>query len=234
MANFFDFSSDKMNVYLLLLDSSGSMEDDEKKMRKGVKLYSQSFEDFSEKNSIVVSVSSFNHDLHLSDFRPVSELNTNYSAYGGTALYYSIVNAATYLMKYVKELTKLKKCAPRVTFILFSDGEPSGCDRKSWREGKQAVERLNYSGVTTAFIAFGESIKSEFGEKMGFQSIIDVNNRDALLKFLSEDLPRSCKNQSKSRKPLGSNFFSQINTNSKEYSHTTEQALEDDDWISSI
>ena len=63
MANFFGFSSDKMNVYLLLIDSSGSMAEDEENVIKGLKLYQESFEGFSETNSIVVSVSRFNHHL---------------------------------------------------------------------------------------------------------------------------------------------------------------------------
>ena len=234
MANFFGFSSDKMNVYLLLIDSSGSMAEDEENVIKGLKLYQESFEGFSETNSIVVSVSRFNHHLFLSEFQPVSEFKVNYSADGGTALHYSIVTAAKYLMQYVKELTELKKCSPIVTFILFSDGHPSNCDTKSWRDGKEAVEWLNYSGVTTAFVAFGDSITSEFGKKMGFQSTIDVDKSDTLLKFFGEDLSRLSKEQSKSRKSLGSNFFSQIKGKTEQYSHTTEQALEDDDWISCI
>lgn len=233
MANFFDFSSDRMSIFLLLIDSSGSMEDDEKNVKKGLKMYQESFEGFSEANSIAISVCRFNEELHLSEFRPVSEFETYYCACGGTALHYSIVNAAEYLKHYVDEVIKRKECEPNVTFILFSDGLPSG-DRAYPSQGKNAIEQLNYSGVTTVFVAFGKAITSKFGQKMGFQSTIDVSDRNTLLNFLGEDLSRACQKQSKSRKPLGSNFFSKIASQSEEYSHTTEQALEDDDWISSI
>lgn len=235
MGNFFNFSSDNMNIFLLLLDSSGSMDGDEENVKKGLKQFQKSFEGFSESNSIAISVCKFNGELYLDEFKPVSEFNaTKYFANGGTALNYSIVNGAKYLNEYVAKVTELNGCQPRVTFILFSDGEASFCDTYSWRAGKYAVEKLNYSGVTTVFVAFGEAITSEYGEKMGFQSTIEVNNRETLIKFFGEDLSRACKEQSKSRKALGSNFFSKIKGKSEPYSHTTEQALEDDDWISSI
>lgn len=235
MANFYDFSSDNINVFLLLIDSSSSMKDDEYNVRKGMQLYQKSFENFPEINSIAVSVSKFNSDFYPSDFKHVNEIDTSYSTDGATALYYSIVQGANHLKNYIKKVTELKKCIPRGTFVVFSDGEPC-CDLMSQRDAKKAINELNYAGITTVFVAFGNAISSEFGRKLGFMSTIDVDDKEILINFLGIELSKSCKEQSKSLKALGANFFSQAvnNSNSESYSQTTTQALEDDSWIDDI
>lgn len=235
MANFYDFSSDNINIFLLLIDNSGSMGNDEDNVRKGMKLYQKSFDNFPEANSIAVSVSMFNSDFYPADFKRVNEFNTRYHTDGGTALYYSIVKGAEHLKKYINKVTELKKCIPRATFVVFSDGEPC-YDKMYWEDAKEAIDKLNYAGITTVFVAFGNAISSKFGKKMGFMSTIDVDDRETLINFLGVELSKSCKEQSKSLKALGANFFSQAvnNGNSECYSQTTAQALEDDSWIDDI
>lgn len=235
MANFYDFSSDNINIFLLLIDDSGSMEYDEDNVRKGMKLYQKSFDNFPEANSIAVSVSKFDSDFYPSDFKQVKEIDTRYSTGGATALYYSIVQGAKHLKKYINKVTELKKCIPRGTFVVFSDGEPCN-DRMDEEDAKEVINELNYAGITTVFVAFGKAISSEFGKKLGFMSVIDVNDKETLINFLGVELSKSCKEQSKSLKALGANFFSQAvnNGNSEAYSQTTAQALEDDSWIDDI
>lgn len=235
MANFYDFSSDNINIFLLLIDNSSSMEYDENNVRKGMKLYQKSFENFPEANSIAVSVSKFNSDFYPSDFKQVKEIDTRYSTCGTTALYYSIVQGAKHLKNYIKKVTELKKCIPRGTFVVFSDGKPCS-DMMNWEDAREAINELNYAGITTVFVAFGDAISSEFGKEMGFMSTIDVDDKETLINFLGVELSKSCKEQSKSLKALGANFFSQAvnNGNSEAYSQTTAQALEDDSWIDDI
>ena len=95
---------------------------------------------------------------------------------------------------------------------------------------------MNEMGITTVFVAFGKAISSNFGDELGFQATVDVKDRDSLVEFMGEELSKSCKEQSRSMKALGSNFFSHANDNesSSGYSNITSQALEDDDWIDSI
>lgn len=235
MANFFDFSSDKIDVFLLLLDRSGSMERDERNVRDGLEMYKKSFEDFPESNSIAVSISKFSDDFYPGEFKHISEFSTYYDTNGATALYYSIVKGARHLNNYIAKVTERTGCIPRATFILFSDGEPCR-DRRNRHDAKEAINNLNYAGVTTVFVAFGGAIESKFGEQLGFMSTIDVTDRDKLVNFLGVELSKSCKEQSKSLKALGANFFSQAigNEDSEGYSHTTTQALEDDSWINDI
>lgn len=235
MANFYDFSSDKIDIFAMLIDSSTSMKVSEKDVRNGLDLYKKSFENFPEANSIAVSVCKFNSSFYPDDFRPVSSFSTEYSTKGATALYYSICKAAEHLNNYISEVTTRTGCIPRATFIVFSDGEPCD-DRMREEDAKETIEKLNYAGATTVFVAFGDAIESDFGKRLGFMATIDVTDRETLVNFLGVELSKSCKEQSRSLKALGANFFSQAvdNGNSQGYSHTTAQALEDESWINDI
>lgn len=235
MSNFYNFSSDKIDIYLLLLDGSSSMEDDEDNVCKGLRLFKESFDDFYLANSIVVSVCRFDDEFYPGDFRPVREMDTHYSTRGRTALNYSLVKSADLLTSYVREVARRTGLTPKVTFVCFSDGHPCG-DRMYTEDGKAAIERMNCAKYTTAFAAFGGEINSQFGRDMGFVANVDVTQRSALLNFLGVELSNSCKEQSQSLKSLGSSFFSQAieKSQSQEYSQTTAQALEDNSWIDEI
>ena len=234
MSNFMDFSSDKVDVFLLVIDKSGSMEKDHKNVIKGLELYKKSFENFPDANSISVSVCKFDGSFYKEEFRKVKDINTSYCTGSATALFYSICKASDYLTEYIQKIITEKHIVPKATFILFSDGEPC-YDRMNEKDGKAAIRALNAKGVTTVFVAFGEAIESEFGKRLGFQATIDVKNRNSLVNFLGVELSKSCKEQSKSMKGLGANFFSQANkSSSKGYSGKTQQALEDDSWIDDI
>lgn len=211
------------------------MSDDVDNVRKGLKMFKESFEGFSLANSIMVSICRFESDFYPSSFRPVMEMDTRYYTNGGTALNYAIVKAEKILNEYVDEVVRRTGLTPKVTFVCLSDGEPCH-DRMTSQDGKEAIERMNYAGITTAFAAFGTGINSKFGKKMGFMANIDVTNRETLLNFLGVELSNSCKEQSQSMKSLGASFFSQATekSQSQEYSQTTAQVLEDDSWINDI
>lgn len=235
MSNVYNFSSDKIDIFFLLLDGSGSMDCQEYSMREGLQFFKKSFESFPEKDSIAISVSKFASNYYPEDFMKIDQFNVSYSASGYTALYYSIIKGAETLKKYMAEVAERTGVTPRATFVLFSDGH-SCEDRASYTDAKRVVEELNYMGITTVFVAFGDAISCEFGTQMGFQSTLDVNNRDTLVNFLGIELSKSCKEQSKSLKALGANFFSSAvgSENSENYSQKTAQALDDDSWISDI
>ena len=235
MANFFDFSSDKIDIFIFLIDKSNSMENDAQNVEKGLKLYKESFNNFPEAKSIAVSISKFDGDFYPGDFESISKFNTSYSIGGGTALFYSIVQGAKHLNSYIKEVTERTGCIPRATFLLFSDGEPCN-DKMKKEDAQKAIQDLNYAGITTVFVAFGEAITSEFGKELGFVSTINVTDKNTLVNFLGVELSKSCKEQSKSLKALGANFFSQAvdGNKSQEYSHTTQEALENDSWFMDI
>lgn len=236
MANFFDVTSDKADIFLILVDSSGSMDCDEQNVRKGLRLFKESFNDFEFANSVIVSVCKFDDNFYPGEFRKVKEMNTEYYANNAwTALNYAIVEVEEFLSRYVQEFIERKGISPKVTFVCISDGRPEH-DKLSTSEGKEAIRKLNYAGVTTAFAALGHNVDSSFGRDMGFIATIDVTDRNTLLNFLGVELSNSCKEQSQSMKSLGANFFSKANEKSKsqEYSQATAQALGDTSWIDEI
>ncbi len=236
MSDYMDFSSDNINIFEMLFDESTSMEDDEANVRTGWKMFQKSFDNFPERNSIAVSICKFSDSFEPDEFHAIDDMKFRYCPYGATALYYSIVKGAEHLTDYINRVTEKKGIVPKATFVMFSDGEPCN-DPGSRSKAENAIENLNYAGVTTVFVAFGNGITSNFGKEMGFVSTIDVNNRDDLVNFLGVELSKSCKEQSMSMKSLGANFFSKAtsgNSQSSGYSQTTNQVLDDTSWIDDI
>lgn len=232
--NEYDFSSDNINVFLIVLDSSSSMSGEIDNVELGLRSYKNEFENFYEADSIAVGVSRFDSDYTPGPFRKVRELSTNYSTGGTTALCYSIVVGAEQLMTYIEDVATKTGTIPRGTFIFFSDGEPCE-DHMTPSEAKAAISEMNYAGITTVFVAFGDAITSEFGKEIGFQATVDVRNRADLVRFMGQELSKSCKEQSQSMKALGSDFFSHAaNESSDGYSNMTAQVLEDDTWFEDI
>lgn len=235
--NVYNFPTDKINIYSLILDCSGSMECNEERMKKSLKLYKDSFEGFSEAESMAIAVNRFDGEYYSAFFESTKDFNIDYKSTGGaTAIYYAICQAKEQVFEYMKKVVEENNCKPRVTFIVFSDGEPYG-DLCSKDEAKEVIRDLNYAGVDTVFVAFGNSISSKFGEELGFKAIKDVeDDEETLERFMGEELSRSCKEQSQSLRSLGANFFSKAcrDGNSEKYSQKTQQVLDDEDWLDNI
>ncbi|MDO4282550.1 MAG: VWA domain-containing protein [Clostridia bacterium] len=233
--NLYKFSTTRINVFSFNADSSGSMRDDRRNMIDGLESFKKSFENFSEANSIAVALNTFDNDYYPSAFRNISEFRTDYYPSGGTALYHSIVQGANDLLEYIQEVILRNNCIPRATFIVLSDGM-SEYDKDTEENAKKAIAKLNKNGVTTVFVAFGRSITAQFGSKLGFVATRDINDRSALTTFMGEELSRSCKEQSRSMKSLGAEFFSQAAKNSQSagYSAKASQVMDDEDWFEEV
>lgn len=233
--NIYKFSTDRINIFSINADSSSSMESHADDMREGLRRYKKSFENFSEANSMAVAINMFASSYYPSDFKNIKEFSTDYRTGGSTAIYYSIEKGAENLLDYIKEITARNNCIPRATFIVLSDGEPCN-DPGTESRARKAIEKLNAAGVTTVFVAFGNAISSNFGKSLGFIATLDIRDKSTLTTFMGEELSRSCKEQSKSMKSLGAEFFSQANRNSRSagYSAKSQTALEDDDWFDDI
>lgn len=234
----YKFKVDKINLFSVNLDISSSMENHCKKMREGLGRFGASFDGFSESKSIAIAKNTFNDVYYDAPFRMVSEFDDSYSSYGNTAMYDAIIIGGSNLIEYMKEVTARNNCLPRGTYLIWTDGESnSGMYRGD--NGKEKAERkvkeMNEFGITTVFVAFGHAIKSSAGKALGFQSVIDVKDVNALAEFIGETLPRSFKLQSKSVKSLGSEFFSKAaSTKSKGYSQRADQILNNEDYFPNI
>ena len=235
MNNYTDFSSDKININLILLDESSSMNDDTENVISGMLKFKHKFDNFPESSSIVISMCRFSDAFTPGEFKKIQDMDTSYEAYGNTALNYAIIQAVDYLKSYVDLVEEMTKITPRVTFVVFSDGE-SWRDYASEKDAKRALDKANNLGWTTGYVAFGKEVSAEYGKRLGFMSVIDVDERETVGTFWAEELSKSFKEQSQRVNPLGEQFFSRAikSTNSENYSSKSAQALEDDSWIDSI
>lgn len=234
--NVYKFGVDKINIYSLNLDTSSSMQSNCREMREGLERFGSSFEGFSESNSIAIAKNTFADSYNDAPFRMVREFDTSYSPYGNTAMYDAIIIGGSNLIEYMKEVTARNGCLPRGTYVIWSDGESNtgrynGCESKA----KKTVEEMNKFGITTAFVAFGSAIRGSLGTKLGFQSVIEVKDVSNLVEFMGETLSRSFKEQSRSVKSLGAEFFSKAaSTKSKGYSQKADQILNSEDYFPNI
>lgn len=234
MNHYFGFTSDRSNIFFMGLDVSGSMDGCQKDMKRGLEAYKRQFGSFSEASSVAIAKCTFGNGFYAEPFKALSEFDTSYGVNReNTALYDAIVYGAKYLLDYMKQVKEKTGNAVRATFIIASDGGDNN-SRSEYHQAKKTIENLNYAGITTVFVAFGEAINSKFGEKMGFMSVKDVSKDGEEIVDFFEQLSQSCKEQSKSLKALGANFFSRATSSSTGYSNKTEQVLEDEDWIDQL
>lgn len=231
----YKFSTGRINVFSLNLDSSDSMSPHIYDMREGIKTMKESFKNFSEARSMALAVNTFNSDYYPSPFKSTEEFDTSYDTGGCTALYYSIVKGAENLLEYIDKVTDINKCMPIATFFVFSDGDPCQ-DKASKQAAMDAIKKLNEAGVTTVFVAFGGAIDKKYGEDLGFVSTVNIDEKQKLIKFMGVEVSRSIKQQSRSMRSLGSNFFSQMTqkSQSSKYGAKTAQVLEEESWFDDI
>lgn len=226
----YDFSSDNINIIALIYDESGSMEGDLESMCTANKAFFRDFSKFEEKGSIAVSKAVFNESFYMTPFSDIKYFNTACRANGGTHLYRAIKLAAENTIDYYNEIVKRLNCRPRITFLVFSDGEDNENNASSFKHAKQALVELNSLDATTVFVAFAEAISSGIGENLGFTCTKNITSVKELIACLGTELSKSCKEQSRSVYSLKSEFFSKATKNSDDDS-SDEQAIVDDDFF---
>lgn len=225
----YDFSSDVINVFVLLYDYSGSMDDDERAMKKANIAFYDDLSVFEEKGSIAVAKGRFASFFDMSSFDSIKNFDTSYHANGGTKLYYAIVKAKEYTVAYYNEIVKRLNVRPRITFLVFTDGGDNE-SQECYDDARAAITELNSLDATTVLVAFREAIKYGLGEKMGFSCTKDIESVEALITCMGTELSQSCKEQSRSAYSLKSEFFSQADRNSDE-DNIPKQTIMDDDFF---
>jgi len=225
----YDFTSDVINIFVMLYDYSGSMDRDEGAMRKANKAFYDDFSKFEEKGSIAVAKGAFASYFVMSTFDSIKYFDTSYSANGGTKLYYAITAAKEFTIAYYNELVKRLNVRPRVTFLVFTDGGDNESP-EYYDKAKTAITELNSIDATTVLVAFREAINYGLGEKMGFVCTKDIRTVNELISCMGTELSKSCKEQSKSVYSLKSEFFSQADKNAEE-DDVPNQEIKDDDFF---
>jgi len=223
----YDFASDAINIFVMVYDYSSSMQNDKEAMLKANMAFYEDFSTFEERGSIAIAKARFDSGFAMTSFKSVKEFDTNYSPYGNTKLFLGIVRAKENTVAYYEEIVKRLNIRPRITFIVFSDGE----DNESgsfYNSAKEAITELNSMDVTTVFVAFNEAVNSGIGEALGFSCTKDINSSSELITCMGKELSKSCKEQSKSAFSLKSEFFSKADKNSEEDDKNNRAILDDD------
>jgi len=225
----YEFTSDNVNIFCFLYDVSGSMEPDVAAMRKANIAFYDDFSEFKDKGSIAIAKAIFASGYGMSNFESIENFNTGYSVGGGTKLYYAICETVDNIIRYYNEIVKRLNVRPRITFLVFSDGD----DNESpdcYPKAKEKIKELNSMDATTIFVAFRDAIKEKSGEKLGFTCTREIDNVNELISCMGKELSKSCKEQSKSAYSLKSKFFSKINNTPKEDEKTEEEIFDDNFW----
>lgn len=228
----YDFNSDVVNIFIMIYDSSGSMDDYEYTIRKANEAFYNDFSRFEEKGSVAIAKAVFTEEFSMTPFGPVADFDTSYSAYGGTKLYSAISQAVNETVDYYTEIVNRLNIRPRITFLVFSDGRDSYCYNWEISDAKEKITQLNSLDATTVFVAFGEAIEAKDGEKLGFTCTRDISTAKELVSCLGSELSRSCMEQSKSAISLKSQFFSKAApSDSSEQGTVVEQEILSDDFF---
>ncbi len=223
----YNFSSDTINIFVLLYDISTSMEYDVGAMRKANKAFYDDFSKFEERGSIAIAKGVFSQYFDMSCFSEVKNFNTGYNVEGATALYYAITCAANNTIEYYDEIVKRLNVRPRITFLVFTDGENNRAG-EYYGNAVEAIKELNSLDATTVLVAFREAINSGIGEDLGFSCVKNINTVKELINCMGSELSKSCKEQSKSAYSLKSAFFSQADGNAEEDVAQNQAFMEDD------
>ena len=225
----YDFASDAIDIIVLLYDYSGSMQHYKGDMLKANEAFYQDFSRFEEKGSIAIAKGMFDSSFSMTSFDSIEKFNRSYSAYGGTKLYYAIVEATKKTIAYYDEIVKRLNIRPKITFLVFSDGGDNESPNY-YDEAKRSITLLNSLDATTVFVAFGAAIKNEAGNDLKFSCTKDINSVEELVRCMGTELSKSCKEQSKSAYSLKSEFFSKADKNSEE-DDTEKQTIIDDNFF---
>lgn len=228
----YDFSSDSVDIITLLYDYSGSMEYYVSDMREANQAFHADFSKFEEKGSIAIAKGRFSDKFDMTSFDCVSCFDTSYSADGGTALYYAIVESAKKTIEYYNEIVKRLNIQPKITFLVFSDGEDNSSE-SYLSEAKDVITQLNSLDATTVFVAFGAATRNETGANLKFSCTKNIDSAEELVRCMGKELSKSCKEQSKSAYSLKSAFFSKVDGAAEE-DDTENQAIQDDDFFGDL
>ena len=228
----YDFSSDSVDIIALVYDYSGSMDSYERAMLEANQAFKADFSKFEEKGSIAIAKGRFNSGFDMTSFAGVSQFDTSYYANGGTALYSAIVQSAKNTIQYYNEIVKRLNIQPKITFLVFSDGDDNESE-SYYESARQAMTELNSLDATTVFVAFGEATHTEIGSKLKFSCTKNIDTVEELVRCMGKELSKSCKEQSKSAYSLKSAFFSIVD-NSAEEDDTQNQAIKEDDFFAGI
>lgn len=191
-----DLESESINLIFLGIDESGSMTQYIGEMRNCLAEFKNALTDSKEADEILVARADFSNTIDIGGYKKISEFDTDFSTYGMTAMYDTIVDGSEKLKEYRKFLKEQGMTRVKAVFAIFSDGEDN-LTRYGFSSAKQAVGSLNKEEITTAFISFGGQA-TQTAKDLGFRNILDVASSASELRkafnCLSKSVVESSKN----------------------------------------
>jgi uncharacterized protein YegL len=203
--------SELVNLIMVLIDQSGSMQPHVTEMQKALVNFQNSLMDSKEVDELLVARGNFyNYNVDMGGYKKVDQFDVNYFANGGTPLYDAIKEAQQKLFDY---MGYLKNQGMRVKAVLsvFSDGDDTSSHIRVF-DAKQCVDELNSKEVVTAFMGFGVQALNE-AQTLGFKNVLDIlqegNRSDigSVLRKAFDCLSKSVISNSQSATQKVDNFF---------------------------
>lgn len=180
----------------LTIDGSGSMCDNASAMQDCLGHYQGAIAGSKQADEMLVSKTVFNYDIESGGYVTPDDLDTSYSADGGTRLYDAIVDRHDRMLAYIDQLRKNGQTV-RGCFVILSDGWDT-CSNASMSQARNAIEDLKKQEITVAFISFGDEAKG-IAEKLGVnpKNIMEVTNDEHELRKVMEIVSKSAISASK-------------------------------------
>ena len=178
------------------IDGSSSMNPYEKTMQDCLEHYKQAISNSKQADEMLVSKTVFNSTIETGGYVAPEDFNTDYSAYGCTKLYDTIIDRRQRLLNYMEQL-KNNGTNARACMVILTDGEDVG-SRYRASDARQAIQDLISKEITVAFIAFGQAA---FGvaDSLGIrkQNVKQVSNDESELRRVIDLVSKSAISASK-------------------------------------
>lgn len=191
-----DVVSPRVMLVDFAIDGSSSMNPYEKTMQDCLEHYKQAICNSKQADEMLVSKTVFNSTIKTGGYVAPEDFNTDYSAYGRTKLYDTIIDRRQRLLNYMEQL-KNNGTNARACMVILTDGEDVG----SWyraSDARQAIQDLISKEITVAFIAFGQDA---FGvaDSLGIrkQNVKQVSNDESELRKVIDLVSKSAISASK-------------------------------------
>ena len=199
-----ELESENINLIFLGIDKSGSMFQWLSEMRNCLSEFKDALTDSKEADEILVARADFSDDVQIGGYKKISEFDTNFDAYGATAMLDTIVKGSEKLKDYRKFLRE-QGVRVKAVFAIFSDGMDN-VSNNNFSTAKNSVDYLNNEEITTAFISFGGQA-TQTAKDLGFRNILDVASSASELRKAFNCLSKSVIESSKSVLADEDDFF---------------------------
>lgn len=178
------------------VDGSSSMSVFEPVMQDCLVHYKEAICNSKQADEMLVSKTVFASEIQTGGFVAPEDFNTDYTSYGRTKMYDTIVDRKQRILEYMEQL-KNNGTNVRACFVILTDGEDVGSSCNI-SDARNAIKELIRREITVAFIAFGQDA---FGiaDSLGINknNVKEVSNDESELRRVIDLVSKSAISASK-------------------------------------